>query len=315
MNFEIVSPADWRESGDALGGGAAWTVVVTPGSRLESIAVDRCEEPSEESPDVAVLRCGVGDRMAELLNRLPPDVACLASPATDSDALLVAASAVDRMRIPTANRTPAEKLFSVARQGISISWMPVPADPADDACALPSLAPGRPAAADRWQLDAVADVVRSHPLAGSRTESKSIEAGLLQMTDWLDESHQASQAIEGEGRDRNGDYWHAIMHRREPDYGNSKYWFRHVGRHPIFPALAEAAGEVLGAGAVEIAQTWRKRLITRGQWDAFAFVDLCEEAGRDEASPLGLAARRIQFAEMLLLLTHTWSPDASLMRR
>src|SRR5512133_1230224 len=38
-------------------------------------------------------------------------------------------------------------------------------------------------------------------------------------------------------------YWHAMVHRQEPDPGNSGYWFRQVGKHAIFAVLREHAAE------------------------------------------------------------------------
>src|SRR5262245_27341324 len=46
-------------------------------------------------------------------------------------------------------------------------------------------------------------------------------AGLWLWFDFLDESHTVSQAI----HTPEGSFWHGVMHRREGDYGNAKYWF------------------------------------------------------------------------------------------
>jgi hypothetical protein len=81
-------------------------------------------------------------------------------------------------------------------------------------------------------------------------------AGVWLLHDYLDESHKLSQNIDTPS----GSFWHSIMHRREGDFSNAKYWFRHVGRHPVFAAL----GQQLHVAT----------------WDPFAFVDLCESVSR-----------------------------------
>src|SRR5437868_4066766 len=65
-------------------------------------------------------------------------------------------------------------------------------------------------------------------------------AGLWLYFDFLDESHAISQELDTP----EGSYWHAIMHRREPDAWNSKYWWRKVGPHPVLARLREEAPAV-----------------------------------------------------------------------
>lgn len=51
-------------------------------------------------------------------------------------------------------------------------------------------------------------------------------------------AHELVQAREGQP---DADLIHAILHRREGDAENAGYWWRAVGEHPVFPALAAAA--------------------------------------------------------------------------
>jgi hypothetical protein len=122
-------------------------------------------------------------------------------------------------------------------------------------------------------------------------------AGLWLLFDFLDESHAISQDV----HTASGSYWHGIMHRREPDYANAKYWFRRAGNHPVFEPLRNAAAELAAASGARGA----KQLAEQSQWDAFRFVELCEEAAGTGAE-LESLCRQIAQLEWRLLFDHCY---------
>jgi hypothetical protein len=134
----------------------------------------------------------------------------------------------------------------------------------------------------------------------SEAFARAVQSGLYLWNDCLDESHRLSQKIETE----TGSYWHAIMHRREPDYANSKHWWRKVGEHPLFPEVRASAlralSDVKGGWGLEA----RRRLEASDGWLPFEFVDWCEAcAGSAEARPI---LERIQVEEIKLLLKYSY---------
>ncbi len=107
-----------------------------------------------------------------------------------------------------------------------------------------------------------------------------VKAGLHLLNDDLAASHALAQAHQGEAL---ADYWHAVIHRREGDYGNSRYWFGRVGNAPI---LAEVYGPDPGARA--------------------AFVGRCRAAGRRRDADL----ERFQRDEIAHLLAYAQSQSS-----
>jgi hypothetical protein len=101
----------------------------------------------------------------------------------------------------------------------------------------------------------------------------SVHSAALLWHDYLDESHTISQNISS----ANGGFLHGIMHRREPDYPNAKYWFHRAGKHRSFSDIAKQVTRLLETkGETELAA----RLAPRGAWDPFAFVDSCQQAAQ-----------------------------------
>jgi hypothetical protein len=135
----------------------------------------------------------------------------------------------------------------------------------------------------------------------SRRSRLAMAAGLLQVFDFWDASHDAAQQADDLGEREVSAYWHGIAHRREPDPGNAAYWFRRIGRHPVFAPMAEAARPLLEEHGDDALAA---RLLAGG-WDAMAMIDLCSRArpGR----PDELLARRLQRLEMWLLLEATFA--------
>src|SRR5438105_123592 len=88
---------------------------------------------------------------------------------------------------------------------------------------LMPLGPGMPKEAFRERLSRLTPEILFGTQAVTHPElAQACISGLWLRHNFLDESHHISQDLHS----LEGSYWHAIMHRREPDYWNSKYWFR-----------------------------------------------------------------------------------------
>lgn len=134
---------------------------------------------------------------------------------------------------------------------------------------LAALGPGSPVAAVR-------------PALAALELPPACRAGLWLYFDFLSESHAISQDLDTP----DGSFWHAIMHRREPDAWNSKYWFRRVGPHPVLTRLVEQAP------ALGYTFTTPEK-----------FVDFCEHV-RGTGSADEELAKRVQLLEWQLLFDH-----------
>jgi hypothetical protein len=147
---------------------------------------------------------------------------------------------------------------------------------------LAALGPGTP---DRTVLPALRELESTTLFAEPVTDPAAATAclaGLWLYFDYLEESHALSQELSS----CEGSFWHAIMHRREPDPANSKYWWRQVGGHPVLDQLRQAS-PALGYNYTT----------------PFDFVDYCEQH-RGHNSDDEEQAQRVQLLEWQLLFAY-----------
>ena len=125
-------------------------------------------------------------------------------------------------------------------------------------------------------------------MAAVEGESELIQSAALLWHDHLNESHNFSQDISS----TDGSFLHGIMHRREPDYSNAKYWFNRVGSHPAYPEILKRVTPLVAGTSLEnLAVT---------EWDSAAMVDAVSgtRSGSDEYTLL----QQVQRAEFEVLL-------------
>jgi hypothetical protein len=114
--------------------------------------------------------------------------------------------------------------------------------------------------------------------------TKICMAGLWLYFNFLDQSHIISQNI----HTPEGSFWHAIMHRREPDAWNSKYWWQRVREHPVLDQLRYWAPTIGYQFTTPV-----------------EFVDFCERV-RDTGSSDEVLAQQVQLLEWQLLFDYCY---------
>ena len=152
--------------------------------------------------------------------------------------------------------------------------------------AMPAVAHGT---VDRGATDALCKWLK---VSKHDAVSPSCQAGLWLLVGDLNASHTLSQDI----TTPDGSFWHGIMHRREGDYENAKYWFRRVGSHPVLEELSQEIS-ALQARDAHASLLWSELRDARRV--APALVDACRH-GETETLQL------ITWIEWQLLFRHCY---------
>jgi hypothetical protein len=154
----------------------------------------------------------------------------------------------------------------------------------------------RPGTKSLEALNSELDAILANPGIDSRYAALS-RAAVYLWHDHFEASHELAQNIEN----ADGSLLHAILHRREPDFSNAKYWFRRVGTsHPSFECLV---GKVKIALMGMNAELVARQLIPHDKWNPMGFVDFIEDTSRREDAASDHLLRQIQAAEFYCFLS------------
>jgi hypothetical protein len=157
--------------------------------------------------------------------------------------------------------------------------------------------------------------VASYPYAATML------AGLWLWHDGLDECHEIAQtepqnlqayAMQSMENDQGENqqqfrnvavslaFWHAVMHRREGDFSNAKYWYARCTNHPVLQTMAPFVNDILHPLPAD--KSFLR--LTQSGWNPSAFVDLCEQLHNRPSDPRHPVAVVLQKLEWRLLFDH-----------
>lgn len=120
-----------------------------------------------------------------------------------------------------------------------------------------------------------------------------IRGALFYAFDAISDAHGIFQVAHGDL----GAYWHGMVHRREGDFDNARYWFRRAGELAIFAELHRAVSNHCELMARQL------------NWDPYVFVGQCEQARYGDPD-LIKEMGRVQRLEFEVLFDYTWRQSA-----
>ncbi len=116
-----------------------------------------------------------------------------------------------------------------------------------------------------------------------------IRAGLFYYHNALADSHKEAAKTEGDA----AAYWHGMVHRREGDFENARYWFRRAGEQPFFQELQSRASDA------------SPHMARQPNWDTFLLVHLCEQYKYGEAE-YKKEIGHLQKVEFAVMFDYVW---------
>ena len=111
-----------------------------------------------------------------------------------------------------------------------------------------------------------------------------VRAGLFYYHNALEDSHKQAATLDGDI----ASYWHGMVHRREGDFENARYWMRRAGEQPVFQEMQGRASDA------------SPHMSRQSNWDPFLFIHLCEQYKYGETTykkEIG-HLQRVEFAAM-----------------
>ncbi len=110
----------------------------------------------------------------------------------------------------------------------------------------------------------------ARPTGDTKEMANACISGLWLLHNFLEQSHQISQSIQTPV----GSHWHAIVHRLEGDFSNSKYWYRRAGDRSLYDRISDSAGQ---------------------KFDPILFVDRVQNAGCEPTHDLAVTEWQVLF--------------------